>query len=39
MFNLKRMNALTPIEAQIMSKLAKNEPVSPKSEVILKSKL
>ena len=39
MFNLKRMNALTPTEAQIMSKLAKNEPVPPKSEIILKSRL
>ena len=38
MFNLKRMNALSATEAIIMGKLARNEPVSPKSLSILNNK-
>jgi hypothetical protein len=35
MFQLRRMNALTPAQAIIMAKLAREEPVSPKSLAIL----
>ena len=37
MFTLKRMNALTPVQCDILSKLANNIPVSPKSMDILNS--
>jgi hypothetical protein len=35
MFQLRRMNALTPAQAIVMAKLAREEPVSPKSLEIL----
>ena len=35
MFQLKRMNALTHEHARIVAKLAKEEPVSPKSLAVL----
>jgi hypothetical protein len=35
MFQLRRMNALTYEQARIMTKLARDEPVSPKSLEIL----
>jgi hypothetical protein len=37
MFNLKSMNALTPEQAKILAKLARKEPVSPKSMKTLNS--
>ena len=33
---LKRQNALTPAQAEIYARLAKGEPVSPRSHAILK---
>ena len=35
MLGLKRMNALTPIQAAIIARMANNEPISPKSMAIL----
>ena len=34
---LRRMNAMTPLQAIIMSRLAANQPVSPKSMATLNS--
>jgi hypothetical protein len=39
MFGLKRLNALTPEQAKILSKLVRNEPVSPKSMIILNTNI
>ena len=39
MFQLRRMNALTPAQAIVMAKLAREEPVSPKSLEILNAAL
>jgi hypothetical protein len=39
MFQLRRMNALTPAQAIIMAKLAREEPVSPKSLEFLNASL
>ena len=35
MLGLKRQNALTTIQAAIVARLARDEPISPKSQIIL----